>query len=157
MPQCLSHQRALSSWLKERYLFLRESLIYANRSGEAFWQRAGVKRKYMMECYLRWPLTESFFFSVISQHSRHACWDTLSLLAVKGKEGYGRLQLAESSPVHRRIRGWPPYCIVLQQKGMRLCWMEKTDCLLKSLTCRSPHSAHKFTHTPNIYTDAQAF
>lgn len=113
-----------------------------------------------MECYLCWPLTESFFFPLISRHSRRACWDTLSQQAVKGKEGNGRLQLAESSPVHMRMRNRPPYCIVLWQKGMRLCWMEKTDCLLKSLTCRSPHSPSSFltnTHTPNIYTDVQAF
>lgn len=36
----------------------------------------------------------------------------------------------------------------LRQKGMHLGWMEKTDCLLKSLTCRSPHSVSSlFTNT----------
>lgn len=54
-----------------------------------------------------------------------------------------------------RMRDRPPYCIVLWQKGMRLCWMEKTDCLLKSLTYRSPHSPSSFltnTLTHPIFT-----
>lgn len=54
-----------------------------------------------------------------------------------------------------RMRDRPLYCIVFWQKGMRLCWMEKTDCLLKSLTCRSPHSPSSFltnTLTHPIFT-----